>query len=112
MIKPDIKPLIGLKLNKFYPFSEEDTNIVDNLTLDELNLCKKAAKELFPDIYLLHPRDIKLRKGVKFEFAKLMPGGESITLQVHDIDNYDNLNTTVRHIWDLLDNRLKVTNKR
>ncbi len=29
MIKPDIKPLIGLKLNKFYPFSEEDINKIE-----------------------------------------------------------------------------------
>jgi len=88
----------------------EDTSLTEQLTRAERDAVEACAYTLFP-LEQLSAEPV-LRSGVKFEFTKLFAASETLTVQVQDIDSYDVLNTTIKHIWELLDTRLNVTNKR
>lgn len=87
-----------------------DTDLTKNLTESEKEAFLKAAYILYPEVPL--PEETLLKKGCKFEFAKINAHGESLTVQVMNIESYDELETTLFNLWQLIDNRLYETNKR
>lgn len=88
----------------------EDTDLIANLTSDELLKCEEAARLLFP--YKNLPKVSQLREGVKFEVAKLTGVGESLTLQIHNPDSYEDVIKAMTSLWQLLDERLNARNTR
>jgi hypothetical protein len=88
----------------------EDTDLVATLTPEELAKCEEAARLLFPNKNL--PKVSQLREGVKFEVAKLTGVGESLTLQIHNPDSYEDVITAMTQLWQLLDQRLAARNTR
>lgn len=88
----------------------EDTTLMDTFTEKEKEACTTVANLLFPNI--TPPSKPNLVEGVKFEFSKIMAGGESLTLQITEIKDYSSLNSSIRAIFDMLDTRLERTNTR
>jgi len=88
----------------------EDTSLTSTFSNSELKAATLAAQLLYPLEKL--PSKSSLREDVKFEFSKLNGSGEQLTIQLKELDSYEELNTAIRHIWDLLDVRLQRTNKR
>lgn len=88
----------------------EDTNLLNTFSESEKEACTTVANLLFPNISL--PSKPNLIEGVKFEFSKIMAGGESLTLQIMEIKDYSSLNASIRAIFDMLDARLEKTNTR
>lgn len=88
----------------------EDTDLIKNLSPEELAKCEEAARLLFPSKLL--PKTSQLKEGVKFEVAKLTGAGESLTLQIHNPDSYEDVLTAMTSLWKLLDERLNAKNTR
>lgn len=82
----------------------EDTDLVSTLTQEEKNYCEQAARLLFPKTTLENTSILK--SGVQFEFRKITAIGEDLTVQIHDIDSYDNLNTVIEDTFKIIDKRL------
>jgi len=88
----------------------EDTELTSKLSEEELTQAKVAVDYLFPEIKLEDSDPLK--ENVQLEFSKLMPSGESLTVQVYDIEKYEDLSSTITSVFSTIDNRLFESNFR
>jgi hypothetical protein len=89
----------------------EDTDLTNNLSVSEYVEAKIAASIIYPNSMV---EDVNIGKDAQLEFTKINASGEVIKLFVHEVGTgtCDELNTVIEDVWDLLDKRLFITNKR
>jgi len=88
----------------------EDSDLVANLDYNDLKVARKAAEILYPLEGI--PSKLDLGEDGAIEFSKLLSGGETLSLYLHEIESYDDLSRGIKDIFDIVDSRLQKTNKR
>lgn len=88
----------------------EDTDLTKELDYHELQACRKAAETLYPQEHF--SKSLDLGAGSAFEFAKNMASGEVVKIFLHDVESYEDLNTAIKNVWNIIDSRLEQTNGR
>jgi len=67
----------------------EDSDLVANLDYNDLKVARKAAEILYPLEGI--PSKLDLGEDGAIEFSKLLSGGETLSLYLHEIESYDDL---------------------
>lgn len=87
-----------------------DTDLTKHLDTEEKEAFLTAAYKLYPSIE--QPEDSLLLENVRFEFSKINAAGESLVVQLLELESFDDVYSKLSELWTLLDERLLETNSR
>lgn len=90
----------------------DDTTLTDELNYEELQAARSMAHLLYPATTL--PSKLDFGEGEKkgIEFAKNLAGGEVLKIFLTDYESYEDITTSIKAIYDIIDSRLIKTNQR